>query len=102
MATLKDQSKRQSIRHELYQQLDTRGLPLAKAVKDLRKVLGLSQVEFAKLVGQSLSTLRKIEQDRGNVTLDTIYRILSKFSLELAVVRPVQGSKGASDRHGGS
>jgi transcriptional regulator with XRE-family HTH domain len=73
---------------------------LAKAVKDLRKVLGLSQVEFAKLVGQSLSTLRKIEQDRGNVTLETIYRILKKFSLELAVVRPIQASPRSSDRQG--
>lgn len=87
MAILKDKDKRQKIRLDLYQKLDHEGVYLPRAIKELRKFLGMSQSEFAKLVGQSLSTLRKVEQANGNVTMKSIQKILQKFSLELVVVR---------------
>jgi hypothetical protein len=39
------------------------------------------------MIGQSLSTLRKIEQNSGNITLGSVDKILEKFSLELVVKR---------------
>ncbi len=87
MAKLKDKNKRQTLRQQLYQSLDTDGVSVPQAVRELRKILGLDQTEFAQLVGMSLSTLRKIEQNQGNVTLHTLNRILEKFSLELIVKR---------------
>ncbi len=87
MAILKDIKKRQKLRQEFFQNLDHEGVSLALAIKNLRKILGLNQAEFAKLVGQSLSTLRKVEQSSGNVTMNSVKKILQKFSLEIVVVR---------------
>jgi DNA-binding transcriptional regulator YiaG len=87
MATLKNKEKRQDLRHDLYRRLETDGVPLPQTVKELRKILGLNQAAFAKMLGQSLSTLRKIEQQSGNVTLESVLKILEKFSLELVVKR---------------
>lgn len=87
MALLKDKDKRQKIRQDLYQKFESEGMSIPLAVKQLRKILGLSQVEFAKMVGQSLSTLRKVEQNHGNVTMKSIDKILEKFSLKIVVVR---------------
>ena len=103
MATLKDKTKRQNLRQDLYQRLDTDGVHLAETVKGLRKILGLSQEEFASMIGQSLATLRKIEQNTGNVTLLSVRRILERFSLELVVKRrsepdPSLVSSGRSQR----
>jgi len=103
MATLKNKTKRQNLRQDLDQKLDTDGVKLAETVKGLRKILGLSQEEFASMIGQSLSTLRKIEQNTGNVTLLSVRRILERFSLELMVKRrskpnPHFGSPGQSPR----
>jgi len=39
------------------------------------------------MVGISLSTLRKIEQGRGNVTVATLDKVPTPFGLSLAVVR---------------
>jgi DNA-binding transcriptional regulator YiaG len=87
MAILKDKGKRQKLRQDLYERLDREGVSLSLAIKELRKILGLNQAEFAKLVGQSLSTLRKVEQANGNVTMKSVQKILTKFSFELVVVR---------------
>lgn len=87
MATLKNKEKRQELRHDLYNRLETVGVPLPQTVKDLRKILGINQADFAKMIGQSLSTLRKIEQNSGNITLGSVEKILEKFSLELVVKR---------------
>jgi predicted transcriptional regulator len=87
MATLKNKDKRQELRHDLYHRLETVGVPLPQAVKELRKILGINQADFAKMIGQSLSTLRKIEQSSGNITFDSVHKILETFSLELVVKR---------------
>jgi len=50
-------------------------------------MLAKDQLEFCQMVGISLSTLRKIEQGRGNVTVATLDKVLAPFGLSLAVVR---------------
>ena len=85
MPLLRDKQKRNKLRHELYQTMDTSGEALPIAVKSLRKMLGKDQAEFAEYLGISLATLRKIEQNRGNVTMASIKKILDHFSLELVV-----------------
>ncbi len=87
MAKLRDKDKRNQIRHELDVRLDASGVPVAELSKSLRKMLGKDQVEFCQMVGISLSTLRKIEQGRGNVTVATLDKVLAPFGLSLAVVR---------------
>lgn len=85
MSLLRDKNKRSALRSNLYQQLETNGVSLAETVKTLRKVLAKDQNEFSEATGVSLSTLRKIEQEGGSVSLATAQRILDKFGLELIV-----------------
>jgi DNA-binding XRE family transcriptional regulator len=86
MTIMKDKPKRQQLRQELYQKLDSRGVPISETVKSLRKILAKDQATFSEEVGVAISTLRKIEQENGNISLDIIYRILDRYSLELVVV----------------
>lgn len=85
MPVVKDIKTRQILREQLYSNLNTTGLPIATTVKQLRKVLAKSQPEFADFIGISVSVLRKIEQQTGNVTIETLDKIFGKFSLELIV-----------------
>ena len=87
MPVLRNKVRRQAVREELYAKLADGGVEIPEAVKQLRKILGLSQVEFAKKIGVSLSTLRKVEQAHGNTTLATLAKIFDPFQLRL-VVRP--------------
>jgi len=54
-------------------------------VRILRQILAQDQKTFAAAVGISLSALRRIEQNTGGVRLDTLGKILNKYSLELRV-----------------
>lgn len=85
MPVAKNRETRQKLREQLYSNLNTGGVPIAETVKQLRKILAQSQPEFAENIGISVSVLRKIEQETGNVTLETLNKIFSKFSLELVV-----------------
>lgn len=85
MPVMKNPEKRQKLREELYKSLNSDGVSISQAVKQLRKIMGKSQPEFAEFVSISLSVLRKIEQDAGNVTMHTIKKVLGKFDLELVV-----------------
>ena len=86
MTILKDKAKRQKLRQELYQKLDARGVSISETVKSLRKILAKDPASFSEEVGVAISTLRKIEQENGNISLEVICRILDRYSLELAVV----------------
>ena len=85
MPRITNPGTRQKIRKDLYSSLNSEGVTINIAVKQLRKVMGKSQPEFAEFVGISLSVLRKIEQNTGNVTIDTLNKIFDRFSLELVV-----------------
>lgn len=89
MPLIRDKQKRNKLRHELYEALNSGGESLAAVVKSLRKMLGKDQASFAEYIGISLATLRKIEQESGNVTMASVHKILDRFSLELVVkVKP--------------
>ena len=92
MTVLRDKSKRSALRSELFGKLQTVGVPLSETVKALRKILGKDQESFSTEVGVSLSTLRKLEQEGGGVTLATIDKILARFDLELVVRAKTPGS----------
>lgn len=92
MPLLRDKQARNKLRRDLYEIMDKDGESIPVVVKTLRKMLGKDQVEFAEYIGISLATLRKIEQNRGNVTMASVLKILDHFSLEL-VVKVNQGNK---------
>ena len=84
MPLLKDKEKRQLLRSELFQRLET-GEDIATTIKDLRKILGMDQQAFAALTGIGLSTLRRIEQRSANYSMKSLQKILEAFSLELVI-----------------
>ncbi len=92
MAKLRDKEKRNQIRHDLEARLTSGGVPVAEVCKGLRKMLAKDQAEFCAMVGISLSTLRKIEQGRGHVSLATLDKVLAPFELSLVVVRQAAAS----------
>ncbi|WP_337243656.1 helix-turn-helix transcriptional regulator [Luteimonas sp. gir] len=59
---------------------------LAQAVKRMRKISGLTQVQFAKHRGMSLLTLKRIESGKGNPTVETLESIGNLFGLRVAFV----------------
>jgi DNA-binding XRE family transcriptional regulator len=85
MPIIRDKQKRNEIRAKLYENLAGDGLKIPDLVKSIRKMLAKDQATFAEHIGISLATLRKIEQNRGNMTMDSVRKILDRYDLELVV-----------------
>ncbi len=60
--------------------------PLAQFVKERRKEVKLSQEEFAERAGVALTVVRKIEQGKTNLNLESVNQVLKMFGHELAPV----------------
>lgn len=52
---------------------------LSKFVKARRKEVGLTQVEFSERSGVALTVIRKIEQGKTNLNLETVNQVLKMF-----------------------
>ena len=59
---------------------------LATFVKERRKEVNLTQIEFAERAGVALTVVRKIEQGKTNLNLDKVNQVLCMFGHELAPV----------------
>jgi len=68
---------------------------LAEFVKHRRKSLNLTQEEFAERAGVALTVIRKIEQDKENLSLSRVNQVLKMFG---HVVGPVKESYKPSDQ----
>ena len=55
---------------------------IAKYVKEQRKLLGLTQEEFAMRSGLGLRFVRELEQGKQTVRLDKVNQALAMFSME--------------------
>lgn len=60
---------------------------LAEFVKRRRKEVNLTQVEFAERAGVALTVVRKIEQGKENLHLESVNQVLRMFGHILAPVR---------------
>ncbi len=59
---------------------------LAEFVKDRRKEVRLTQEEFAERTGVALTVIRKIEQGKTNLNMDSVNMVLKMFGHQLAPV----------------
>jgi uncharacterized protein len=59
---------------------------LSSVLKEERKESGMTQKELAKKIGVGLMTLRKLEQNKENVTIELANEILKYFGKELAPI----------------
>jgi DNA-binding XRE family transcriptional regulator len=72
---------------ELKEQLSAGTISIGTAVKRLRnEVTGLRQEQFAGMCKISLRTLRQIEQDEGNPTLQTLNAVFKPFGMRVGIV----------------
>ena len=60
---------------------------LIKFVKQMRKQLGLTQVECAMKAGVGLMFLRDLEQGKKSLRMDKVNQVLQLFGAELGVIR---------------
>jgi y4mF family transcriptional regulator len=64
-------------------------LHIGKTIKEKRKMLRLTQEEFASKAGVALTVVRKIEQGKTNLNLDSVIQMLSMFGLTLDTKRDI-------------
>lgn len=60
---------------------------IGNAIRDARKVAGLTQVQVAELAGISDATLREIEHGSGSPRLQSVLETLDVLGLRLEVIR---------------
>ena len=56
-------------------------------IKNLRKKLGLTQIDFAKRVGVGLRFLRELERGKTTVRLDKLNQVLDFLVVHLELAR---------------
>ncbi len=61
--------------------------PINVQIKNLRKQLGLTQIDFAKRTGVGLRFLRELEGGKATVRLDKVNQVLDFLGLHLELVR---------------
>jgi y4mF family transcriptional regulator len=62
-------------------------IPINIQIKNLRKKLGLTQVDFAKRTGVGLRFLRKLESGKPTVRLDKVNQVLDFLGFHLILER---------------
>jgi transcriptional regulator with XRE-family HTH domain len=80
-------SSRELIFDDIWRQLAEGSITLGETIYQLRtRITGLTQADFARMCKISLRTLRQLEQDNGNPTLETVNSVLRAFGMQLGVV----------------
>jgi DNA-binding XRE family transcriptional regulator len=74
-------------RKEFYAAIETGELDLIQTIKWMRKIVGKSQIEFAKMIGIAPRIIMDIERGVGNPTLETLNKIGKPFGLTLSFVK---------------
>ena len=85
---------------ELQRQLADGELTLGQAARKMRKIVGMTQEEYAKNVLRiAPRALMEVERDKGNPTLETLKKIARPFGLEEGFIIPAsrKPSKGGSE-----
>ena len=77
-----------NLRHAFYKELEDGTLgPLPDTIRKMRKITGLTQPEYARLVGISPRVLIDFERGVGNPTLKTLEKIISPFGLRIGLIK---------------
>jgi len=66
--------------------LNTYKMNIAEFVKQRRKLVNMTQEQFAQKAGVALTVVRKIEQGKTNLSLDKVNHVLAMFGHELAPI----------------
>jgi len=74
------------LRQDFYSDIEAGKLSLSDALKQMRKIAGMTQTEYAQLIGITPRVLMDIEREKGNPRLDTLSKLGKPFGLELSFV----------------
>jgi DNA-binding XRE family transcriptional regulator len=75
-------------KEDLFADIEAGRLTLGQATRRMRKIVGLTQLEYAgKVLKIYPRVLMEIEKDRGNPTLETLKKIARPFGLKVGFVR---------------
>lgn len=80
-------SQRKDTRAEFYERLERGEFDLRSGVRAMRKSIGLTQQEYARLVDVAPRVLIDFERGVGNPTVASIEKLLKPFGLELTLRR---------------
>lgn len=81
-----DTETERRIRAEFYAAVAAGNMTVGQAVATMRRISKLTQPEFAKHRGLSVQSLRLIEADKANPTIDTLNKIATIFGLQVGFV----------------
>ena len=84
---LTDAEIERRLRNEFHAAVGKGNLSIGQAVAAMRRISKMTQPEFAKHRGLSVQSLRLIEADKANPTIETLQKIASIFGLEVGFVR---------------
>jgi DNA-binding XRE family transcriptional regulator len=75
-------------KEQLFADLSSARLTIGQATRRMRKIVGLTQSEYAeKVIKIYPRVLMDVEKDRGNPTLETLEKIARPFGLKVGFVR---------------
>jgi DNA-binding XRE family transcriptional regulator len=74
-------------RIQFYADVETGKLSLQDSVRGMRKILNMTQPEYAKLVGVAPRIIIDLERGVGNPTLKTLEKIGHPFRLKINFIR---------------
>ncbi|WP_151790032.1 helix-turn-helix domain-containing protein [Acinetobacter junii] len=87
MNTKNQTQDRQQVLIDLYMQYLLNEITLGQLLAYLRKnILGISQEQYANLVGVSRRTLTDIEQDKGKLTQSVLDKVFKPLGLKVGLV----------------
>lgn len=94
-----DPDGERQLRDDFYAAVTTGSMTVGQAVAAMRRISKLTQPEFARHRGLSVQSLRQIESDKANPTIDTLNKIASIFGLQVGFVpRPSAAAAAAARR----
>ena len=71
---------------DLHTQVLAGTIEITDALKLMRRISGLNQIDFAKHRGISVNALRQLESGQGNPTIETLNKVVSVFGLKVGLV----------------
>ncbi|WP_426390734.1 helix-turn-helix domain-containing protein [Variovorax sp. R-27] len=81
-----DATHEMELRDALYRAISSGKLPVGQSVAAMRRMSKLTQPEFATHRGLSVQSLRAIEADKANPTVDTLNKVAGIFGLQVGFV----------------
>ncbi|WP_454914451.1 helix-turn-helix domain-containing protein [Variovorax gossypii] len=84
------------LRDALYRAISSGSMSVGQSVAAMRRISKLTQPEFATHRGLSVQSLRAIEADKANPTVETLNKVAGIFGLQIGFVP--KGSQRASWR----